>query len=159
MRVAVDCGGFASAADTSRTANQISALLSESLAGKLAGYVGMAGDDSSSVEFAASYDEGAREAVATLAELTHAFVGLGRLLSASGANHRDAEAASAGVSAYAGGSLDEDDYVRVSPAAPPSSLGSNPHHLGAVETWILDHIEGFVWPGADAALLHEAAAT
>lgn len=159
MKVAVDSGSFGAAADTCRTANQISALLCESLAGKLAGCSGMAGDDSSSVEFAASYDEGAREAVATLAELTHAFVGLGRLLSASGANHRDAEAASAGVSAYAGRSLDDDDYVRVSPATSPSSLGSNPHHLGAVETWILDQIEGFVWPGADADLLREAAAT
>ena len=88
MRIAVETGGFTSAADACRTGNQISALLCESLAGKLGGYAGMAGDDATSAEFAASYDEGARQALSTLAELTHAFIGLGRLLTASGANHR-----------------------------------------------------------------------
>ncbi|KRF01544.1 hypothetical protein ASG88_08790 [Nocardioides sp. Soil777] len=159
MRIAVETGGFTSAADACRTGNQISALQCESLAGKLGGYAGMAGDDATSADFAASYDEGARQALDTLAELTHAYIGLGRLLTATGTNHRDAEAASAAVSAYSGGSLDEDDYVRVSPASPPSCLGANPVSLGTVETFILDHIEGFVWPGADTDLLLDAAAT
>lgn len=157
MRIAVETGGFTSAADACRTGNQISALLCESLAGKLGGYAGMAGDDSTSAEFAASYDASARQALDTMAELTHAFIGLGRLLRASGANHDDAEAASAAVSAYTGGSLGTDDYVRVSPTSPPSSLGANPVPLGTVETFILDHIEGFVWPGADVDLLLDAA--
>ena len=56
----------------------------------------MAGDDASSAEFASSYDAAAVEAVGSLADLTHAFIGLGRLLSASGANHATAEAAAAG---------------------------------------------------------------
>lgn len=159
MRIAVETGGFTSAADACRTGNQISALLCESLAGKLRGYAGMAGDDATSADFAVSYDAGARQALDTLAELTHAFVGLGRLLTATGTTHRDAEAASAAVSAYSGGSLDEDDYVRVSPAAPPSCLGANPVSLGTVETFILDHIEGFVWPSADTDLLLDAATT
>lgn len=159
MRIAVETGGFTSAADACRTGNQIAALLCESLAGKLGGYAGMAGDDATSAEFATSYDEGAREALDTLAELTHAFIGFGRLLTASAANHRDAEAASAAVAAYSGGSLDEDDYVRVSPAAPPSCRGDNPVSLGTVEMWILDHVEGFVWPGADVDLLLDAATT
>lgn len=159
MRIAVETGGFASAADACRTGNQVSALLCESLAGKLGGYAGMAGDDATSAEFAASYDASARQALDTLAELSHAFIGLGRLLRASGANHDDAEAASAAVSAYTGGSLDEDDHVRVSPTPPPSSLGANPVPLGTVETFILDHVEGFVWPGADVDLLLDAATT
>lgn len=159
MRIAVETGGFTSAADACRTGNQISALLCESLAGKLGGYAGMAGDDATSADFAASYDAGARRALDTLTELTHAFIGLGRLLTATGANHRDAEAASAEVSSYTGASLDEDDYVRVSPASPPSCLGANPASLGTVETFILDHIEGFVWPGADTDLLLDAATT
>jgi hypothetical protein len=158
VRVAVETGGFTSAADACRTGNQISALVCESLVGKLGGYAGMAGDDSTSVEFAASYDDGARQALDTLAGLTHAFIGLGRLLGGSGANHADAEAASAAVSAYTGGSLDEDDYVRVSAAPPPSCLGANPVALGTVEAFILDHIEGFVWPGGDVDLLLEAGA-
>ena len=156
MRISVETGGFTSAADACRTGNQIAALLCESLAGKLGGYAGMAGDDATSVEFATAYDDGARQAIDTLAELTHAFIGLGRLLTASGANHAGAEAASAAVSAYAGGSLHEDDYVRVSPASPPSSLGANPIPLGPVEAWIIDQIEGFVWPGADVELLLDA---
>lgn len=156
MRIAVETGGFTSAADACRTGNQISALLCESLAGKLGGYAGMAGDDASSAEFATSYDDGAREALDTLAELTHAFIGLGRLLTASGVNHDGAEAASAAVSSYSGGSLDEDDYVRVSPAPPPSCLGANPVPLGTVEAFIVDHVEGFVWPGADVDLLLDA---
>lgn len=159
MRIAVETGGFTSAADACRTGNQISALLCESLAGKLGGYGGMAGDDATSADFAASYDAGARQALDTLTELTHAFIGLGRLLTATGANHRDAEAASAAVSSYTGASLDEQDYVRVSPASPPSCLGANPVSLGTVETFILDHIDGFVWPGADTDLLLDAATT
>ncbi|KRF36961.1 RNase A-like domain-containing protein [Nocardioides sp. Soil805] len=159
MRIAVETGGFTSAADACRTGNQISALLCESLAGKLGGYAGMAGDDATSAEFATSYDDGARQALETLTELTHAFIGLGRLLTATGANHRDAEAASAAVSSYSGGSLDEDDYVRVSPTPPQSCLGANPVSLGTVETWILDQVEGFVWPGADVDLLLDAATT
>ncbi len=159
MRIAVETGGFTSAGDACRTGNQISALLCESLAGKLGGYAAMAGDDATSADFATSYDDGARQALDTLTELTHAFIGFGRLLTATAANHRDAEAASAAVSAYNGGSLDEDDYVRVSPASPPSSLGANPVALGPVETFILDHVEGFVWPGADVDLLLDAATT
>lgn len=159
MRIAVETGGFTSAADACRTGNQISALLCESLAGKLGGYAGMAGDDATSADFAASYDAGGRQALDALTELTHAFIGLGRLLTATGANHRDAEAASAAVSSYTRASLDEDDYVRVSPASPPSCLGANPVSLGTVETFILDHIEGFVWPGADTDLLLDAATT
>ncbi|WP_457206168.1 RNase A-like domain-containing protein [Nocardioides sp. P5_C9_2] len=157
MRIAVETGGLTSAADACRTGNQISALLCESLAGKLGGYAAMAGDDATSADFASSYDDGARQTLDTLAELTHAFIGLGRLLTATGANHHDAEAASAAVSSYTGGALDEDDYVRVSPASPPSCLGANPVSLGPVETFILDQIEGFVWPGADVDLLLDAA--
>lgn len=164
MRISVETGGFTDAAGVCRTANQTAALLCESLAGKLAGYAAMAGDDTTSVAFAASYDPGARQALETLAELTHAFIGMGRLLSASGANHHHAETASAGhsdtaTSFYNGDSLDQDDYLRVAPTAPPASLGTNPCPLGPIETWILDHVEGFVWPGADVELLREAATT
>ena len=47
----------------------------------------MAGDDATSTAFATAYDAGAREAVAALADLTHAFIGAGRLLATTGANH------------------------------------------------------------------------
>lgn len=160
MRISVECGGYAEAAAACRTANHISALLTESLTGKLVGYAGMAGDDATSGDFAAAYDPAAREALATLADLTHALIGLGRLVDASGRNHDRAEAAAARrTNAYVGGGLDEDSYVRVSPASPPSSLGGSvAAGLGDVHAWILDQVEGFVWPGADVGLLRDAAA-
>lgn len=158
MRISVECGGLVDAADACRTANQTVALLAESLAGKLAGFGGMAGDDASSADFATSYDAAAAEAVGSLADLTHAFIGVGRLLSATGGNHAAAEAAAAGrVNGYSGRGLSPDAFVRVSLPAPPSSLGADEPSLGVVDRWILDQVEGFVWPGADVALLREAA--
>ncbi|UUZ60531.1 hypothetical protein [Nocardioides sp. B-3] len=79
MRIHIESGGITGARDACRTANQISAMLCDSLASKLSGFSGMAGDDSTSAEFAASYDSGAHSAPETLTELTHAFIGLGRL--------------------------------------------------------------------------------
>ncbi len=165
MRISVECGGYAEAAGVCRTANQIAALCTESLAGKLGGYASMAGDDATSGDFAGAYDPAAREAVATLADLTHALIGLGRLIDASGRAHARAEASAAGAAglrtnAYTGGGLDEDSFVRVSPEPPPSSLGGSvAPGLGDVHAWILDQVEGFVWPGADVGLLRDAAAT
>lgn len=161
MRISVECGGYVEAADACRTANHLCALLTESLAGKLGAYAGMAGDDGSSSDFAGSYDPAAREAVTTLADLTHALIGLGRLVDASGRAHAHAEAGAAGAatSAYSGRGLDDDSFVRVSPEPPPSSLGGAvASGLGDVHAWILDQVEGFVWPGADVDLLRDAAA-
>ena len=157
MRIAVECGGFRDAAEACHTANHIAALMTESLVGKLDGYAGMAGDDSTSLDFATSYDDGAREAVATLAELTHAFIGLGRLLRNTGANHAAAEAASAGMSPDDEGH--QEPWRRVGPDDPPSSLGADEPSLGEIDRWILDRVEGFVWPGADVSLLRDAALT
>lgn len=158
MRISVECGGFDDAADACRTANQTAALLSESLAGKLAGFGGMAGNDASSADFASSYDAAASEALGSLVDLTHAFVGVGRLLTATGANHAAAEVAAAEhVPAHTGLGLTDDTYVRVLATPPPSSLGAQEPSWGVVDRFILDHVEGFVWPGADVALLREAA--
>ena len=159
MRLSVECGGFTQAADACRTANQIAALLTESLSSRLADCAGMAGNDATSSEFARAYDAGSREAVAALADLTHSFIGVGRLLAVTGLNHASAELASAGltVSAYVGGSLDDDAFVRIRPSSPPSSLGTQEPSLSRVDAWILDQIEGFVWPGADVASVRSAA--
>lgn len=159
MRLSVECGAFTRAADACRTANQIAALLAGSLSSRLVECAAMAGDDASSVEFAQAYDAGAREAVLALADLTHSFIGLGRLLDTTGAHHAAAEAASAqmAVVAYVGGSLDSDAFVRIRPAVPPSSLGAQEASLERVDQWILDRIEGFVWPGADVDRVRRAA--
>jgi hypothetical protein len=161
VRISVDCGGYVEAAGVCRTANHIAALLTDSLAAKLGAYAAIAGDDATSRDFATSYDPAAREAVATLTDLTHALIGLGRLIDASGRNHDRAEVAAARrTNVYVGGGLDEDSLVRVSPAPPPSSLGGSvASGLGDVHAWILGQVEGFVWPGADVALLRDAASS
>ncbi len=158
MRITVECGGFTRAADACLTANQTSAVLTESLTQRLAAGAGMAGDDATSSTFAQAYDGGAREAVAALADLTHAFIGAGRLLGFTADNHARAEAAAAGhpVLGYTGGSIDDDAFVRVQPASPPSSLGGQEPSLGVVDQWILDQVEGFVWPSADVDRLRAA---
>ncbi|NYE35620.1 hypothetical protein F4692_000724 [Nocardioides cavernae] len=159
MRITVECGGFTRAADACLTANQTSAVLAGSLGARLSGCAGMAGDDATSSDFARAYDPAAGEALAALADLTHAFIGAGRLLDRTGENHARAESAAAGhpVLGYGGGALHEGAYVRVRPTVPPSSLGAQEPSLGAVDRWILDQVEGFVWPSADIGLLHAAA--
>lgn len=161
MRISVECGGYAEAAGVCRTANHIAALLTESLGRKLEAYAGMAGDDATSSEFTAAYDPAARDAIATLAGLTHALIGLGRLVDTSGRNHAAAEAATVGLAAnvYSGGGLDGDSFARVALIALPSSLGGKvASGLGDIQDWILDQVEGFVWPGADVGRLRDAAA-
>lgn len=160
MRITVECGGFTRAADACLTANHTSAVLTESLATRLAGCAGMAGDDATSGGFSRAYDGAAAEALAAMADLTHAFTGAGRLLAATGDNHVRAESAAAGrprTLGYAGGSLDDDAYVRVQPASPPSSLGAQEPSLGVVDRWILDQVEGFAWPSADVGRLRATA--
>ena len=158
MRISVECGGFTRAADACLTANHTSAALTESLASRLTACAGMAGNDATSAGFAAAYDAGAREAVAALADLTHAFIGAGRLLAVTGANHASAEVGAGGIAVlgYAGGGLDDSALVRVRPTLPPSSLGHQEPSLGVIDAWILDQVEGFVWPGADVARLRSA---
>ena len=120
----------------------------------------MAGDDSTSSEFAAAYDEAAAEAVAALADLVPAFANLGRLTDQSAANHRDANASSiiTGAVVYDGTWLPDGECVSVLPATPPSvprrRLAAG---FSDKENWILDHIEGFVWPNADTDRLRDAA--
>ena len=161
MRITVECGGFTRAADACLTANQTSAVLTESLASRLSGGAGMAGDDATSTTFSQAYDDGAREAVAALADLTHAFIGAGRLLGMTADNHELAEVAAAGqtVLGYTGGSLDDSAFVRVQPTPPPSSRGGQEPSFGVVDAWILDQVEGFVWPSADVDRLRDAGAS
>ena len=157
MRVMVECGGFTRAADACLTANQVAALLTQSLGSRLAGTSGMAGDDATSAEFSRAYDASAREAMEALVDLTHACTGAGRLLTATGANHGRAEAAAAGRSYDDTATPDDGAFVRIQPPGVPSSVGADEPSLGVVDAWILDQVEGFVWPGAGVDVLHVAA--
>ena len=162
MRLEVVGSGYQSATDAFVDANQLSAICFSRLHGRLASYAGMAGDDSTSQEFAAAYDDGGREALSSLAELVDSFAGLGRLTTTSLANHTRANLRSiaAGATVYDGGDLPamgDASYLSVLPATPPSSLGADSPLLPDKVGWILDHVEGFVWPGADVDRLRDAA--
>ncbi|WP_101525307.1 RNase A-like domain-containing protein [Nocardioides houyundeii] len=158
MRLAVDVVGFSDAAAACRSGNQITAMVTESLAGKLQGYAGMAGDDATSTDFAIEYDAAADESLQALVELTYAFSSLSRLLAVSGDNHGRAEAAAAGRVWNGDTSHSTSGFTHFRASAPPSSLGGNPSTLNTVEAWIIEHVEGFVWPGADIDRLLDAAA-
>jgi len=165
VRLEVDGGGYETAARAFAEGNQLAAICFERLGGLLAAYGGMAGDDSTSQDFATAYDEGARAAVASLADLVDSFTGLGHLTATSLANHMRADRRSimVGASVYEGDSLpdvgDDSGYVTVLPVVPPTSLGADSPALPDKVGWILDHLEGFVWPGADVDRLREAAST
>ena len=164
MLLSIDGGSYATAATAFADANQVAALLHDSLTGKLGACAAMAGDDSTAADFATAYDTAAIEGVRALGDLVDAFATLGRLTEQSLANHRHANAASVlsdtlvpGATVYEGTTLPETGYVTVLPATPPSSLGGDPPGLSFEENWILDRVEGFVWPNADTARLRDAA--
>lgn len=159
MRLLVEGGSYVAAADALRSANHVAALQARSLSDRLAACAGMAGSDASGQDFAASYDDAAAHGLAAIVDLADAFTGLGVLTAASLINHHSAEAAAdlSRISAYSGRDLHEDDYVRVAPPPPPASLGAHPVALDPVRAWIVDQIEGWLWPTADVALLRDAA--
>lgn len=160
MRLDIVAFGYATAAAALEDANHHAAIAYDSLTGKLRGYAAMAGDASIAADFAAAYDDAATVSVGALGDLVTAFANLGRLTQVTVANHRNANRRSviAGASVYDGSSLDA-GYVSVLPAAVPSSLGGDPSSLPDWANWILDRVEGFVWPDADIDRLRMAAAT
>ncbi|WP_243056654.1 RNase A-like domain-containing protein [Nocardioides sp. SR21] len=154
MRVAVLGQGYAGAVDAFVSANLLASDACSSLADRLAGCGGMAGDDATAEEFAASYDEAAAEALSALADLVGAFGSLGHLAQASLANHHAAEVASGG--SVSSPPTRADDSVGMLVATPPTSLGGDSPALPGPVAWLLDQIEGVVWPDADTALLRSA---
>ncbi len=167
----IDGGGFQTAATAYAEANQLTALAHHRLVAVLADCGGMAGDDTTSTDFATAYDTAATEAVASLADLTDAYAALGRLTHATLANHTHANthamrAVVAGATVYDGGPLPDTDpdsgpaggYVTVLPGTPPTARGTTSlPALPAKVDWILDHLQGFAWPTADPGRLRTAA--
>ncbi|GAB3771921.1 hypothetical protein FB382_003045 [Nocardioides ginsengisegetis] len=166
MKLEIDGGGYESARTAFGEGNQLGALAHQRLVAGLTSTGGMAGDDSTSREFATAYDDSAREAVTALADLVDSFAGLGRLTHATLLNHARAEARSVvgGTPVYDGGVVPDvgpgAGYVAVLPSTPPTCLGATASApYGHLVGWILDHIQGFVWPNADTDRLREAGAT
>lgn len=161
MILTVEAGGYVDAADAFLTGNRGAAEEHAALLSRLAGLAGMAGDDATATEFAAAYDAAAGEVVAGVADLATAFANLGRLTEQSLANHQQAESRSivpGGVVPADCTPLPPATYAAVLAGSPPSSLGGDSPALTPAEAWVLDQIEGFVWPDADVDRLREAAA-
>lgn len=160
MILVVERSGYVDAATAFQEGNRAAADEHGALVAGLSRTAGMAGDDSIAGSFARDYDAAAGEAVVGLADVVGAFATLGRLTESSLANHADAEARSILPGAVVVSScLDPpaSTYAAVLGATPPSSRGGDPPMLTAQEAWILDRIEGFVWPDADTDRLRDAA--
>ena len=161
MILEVDEVGYADAAAALRAGNRAGAEVLDDLLAGLAGTGRMAGDDASAYDFAAAYDEAAGEAVAGLADVTTAFATLGRLTERSDAEHRRSEARAIMPGAIVdAGCVDvpAGAYLAPLPVRPPTALGGDPPTLTPEENWILDHVEGFVWPDGDVERLRRAGA-
>ena len=155
----VESAPLADTATTFERGNQAAARAYQDLTRRLAGSGAMAGDAAIAEEFASAYDEAARAALAAIGDLVDAFATCGRLTAASLANHGEAENRSvlSGRTVFSGGCVS--GYVAVLPCSLPASLGGDRSGLPGWATWILDQVEGFVWPDADTARLRAASAT
>lgn len=161
-RSVLDLPVYVSAADHLLQANHHAAAAYGSLTSGLVGSGAMAGDDATSEEFSAGYDEAAREAVVACSELVASFTTLGRLVARSADNHRRADAGSVLGSIEPFDAADPpsllDGPVDVDLYDPPSSVGGDGGG-GAPPGWdlVADKLEGWVWPGADVDRLRATA--
>ena len=161
MMLAIDGGGYDTATSAFVNGNQLAAIRYDQLTRQLAGYAAMAGTDTSSADFATAYDDAAQQAVHALADLVASFANAGRVTHAAVTNHRVAEARSVigGGPIYDGGVLPSGDFVEVLPSSPPSSLGGDTPALPGKVSWILDHVQGAVFPDAHVDRLRAAERT
>ncbi len=94
MNIAIDAVGFDTAAEAFAMGNGVAAQFYTGMKDALSGYGQMAGDDKTSDEFAAQYDGAAADTLGAAADLVGALAGLARITSATGTNHRNANASS-----------------------------------------------------------------
>ncbi|MHA3703433.1 polymorphic toxin type 24 domain-containing protein [Jatrophihabitans sp. YIM 134969] len=114
---------------------------------------GMAGCDSSGVEWAAQYDAAAQQALVAGETLVSTLGHLGSLLAATGTNHADADSSSV-PPGYGGGpygpgttSGGRGDGCTISVGSPPSadgSPGNEPTGWG-----LIAHVMSWTWPNGD----------
>lgn len=152
MRLAIEGTGYQSAVEAFVTANLLAVDTCHALSTELAGYAGMAGDDSTAAAFAETYDEAASESLAVLGKLTLGLASLGHLTHASLRNLAWADTVS-------GPPTLADRAVGVRPVPPPSALGADSSSLPGWANVVLDLLEGVFWPGADTGRLRAAGAT
>ena len=162
MNIAVDAVGFDTAAEAFAMGNGVAAQFYTGMKDALSGYGQMAGDDKTSDEFAAQYDGAAADTMGAAADLVGALAGLARITSATGTNHRNANASSVYSDhppVYTGGQFDPPPDTTVSVAAytPPSAVGGDDPDTPQFWDMLTDYLEGWTWPGADTGRLRQAA--
>jgi hypothetical protein len=160
--VAVATDGYVEAADAYRTGNHTAADVHARLVSGLSTTGAMAGDDASAADFAAAYDQAAAGILAAIADVVTAYSTLRSVTTNSAMNHQRAEERSilpGRVVPVDCTAAPPDTDRTVLPSTPPTSLGGDAPVLTPEERWILDHIEGFVWPDADVDRLRSAART
>ena len=157
--ILIDAAPLADASSRFEHGNQSAALVHDTLRSRLSSCGAMAGDASIAEEFASAYDQAADAALSAVGDLVEAFSACGRLTSATLANHGRAENRSliSGRTVFTGGAC-VSGYVAVLPCSLPTSLGGDLAGLPSWASWILDQVEGFVWPDADTDRLRAAAA-
>ncbi|MEV5002325.1 hypothetical protein [Nocardioides sp. LML1-1-1.1] len=161
MTVDIFAPTYDSAAEALIAANHDAAVLYERLTNTLSGCGSMAGDDSTSTDFAKAYDEQAQATVDALRELVDAAGNLGVLAATSIENHRKGEAAArytAPPLLYDGcGIAQGTGEVDVPMFSVPGSEGGDGGGMPEFLDVVIDHVQGVVWPSADTSKLRTAA--
>lgn len=160
MRLEVDSTSYRSAMDLAYDANHRIADLVVGAAGSLRGCAGMAGDDLGGQEWARAYDSVADDLVRAAADLGGSFGAVGNLLNASLVNHEGADYGARILGPPAGSASDGDDdpshgVVHVLPAGVPSASGGSGGQPEGWQ-WLVDYLEGLLWPNADTGRMRAA---
>ena len=161
MRVDVGGAAYDDATEALISTNQSSAIFYDTLTDDLSGYAGMAGDDSTSHDFAGQYDPAAQEAVDAFRDFVDAAGNLGVLTALSIDNHRRADNGSvygAPATVYDGSqSLTDAGEIDVPAVTVPSSEGGDSGDTPEFWDIVADAVQGLVWPNADTDMLRRAA--
>ncbi|MGL6236879.1 MAG: DUF6531 domain-containing protein [Segniliparus sp.] len=152
----IDPDAFATAAKALEGVHTRTTQLMSSLAGKLQGCAGMAGNDGAGEDWGHGYDDGAKDAMAGLAALADGSANKASLLHFNGLNHTTGDA-----SATIGGGDDSFPGApsvaeSTSPPQLPTSIenGGEPEPFG----WeLIKDLIDFLWPNGGVVKLGEAA--
>ncbi|MDR7253456.1 uncharacterized protein YukE [Nocardioides sp. BE266] len=157
MRLEIEAGAYDSAADALFSANTSVASAYRTLTGKLGGYHALGGDDTSSEDFVAGYDDAAAVAVQAMQGLVEALGNVATASATSGHNHRRANADSVYRRSIDAGPGNESEAEVVADFTPPSSLGGDNQDMPDWWNHVVDHLQGWGWPSANTDQLRDAA--